>query len=159
MFVFNASPLILIFEEIDEPGLLTLFKKIDSDLVITKDVFDELNSNNCRNYLMKYLSDKTLVLIENNNLDDLKYLKNRYPQLHSGEISVMSLVREDSKDPLFDLLNNDNSNKSKKNSDEQKYQENFHLEGNEDLASLRFDIPVPQGFIQKNGMLSIDLIG
>lgn len=90
MLVFNASPLILLFEEINEPQLLMLVKKIDSNLVVPIEVYEEIDSRKAKALLDDCVNNKILTISHSGSKDTVQNLTNRFPTLHSGEISVIA---------------------------------------------------------------------
>ncbi len=98
MRIFNASPLILLFEEIGEPDIIELLSKIDNKLLVPERVRDEIKSKNAKINLENLVNKGYLFYCKNGKKDIFDYLKNRFPMLDDGELTVMSLAYEYGKD-------------------------------------------------------------
>ncbi|MBR9679087.1 MAG: hypothetical protein GON13_02360 [Nanoarchaeota archaeon] len=92
MKIFNASPLILILGEINEPDIIEKLSSLDPDLFIPKKVNEEIKSDLSRENLNNFLKSGILKILENESTEDFQTLKNRFPTIDDGELSVMSAV-------------------------------------------------------------------
>lgn len=94
MKIFNASPLILLLEEIEEPDLIALFSEIDSELVVPERVKREIVSKKAKENLEELVSQGVLTFCKNCSEDCFEFLGKRFPMLDDGELTVISLAYE-----------------------------------------------------------------
>jgi predicted nucleic acid-binding protein len=94
MKIFNASPLILLLEEIEEPSLINLFSKLDKDLMVPERVNKEIISKKARDNLEELVSKGVINICDNCSEDCFKLFQKRFPMLDDGELTVISLAYE-----------------------------------------------------------------
>ncbi|MDP2926453.1 MAG: hypothetical protein Q8N99_08805 [Nanoarchaeota archaeon] len=94
MRIFNASPLILILEEINEPDLLEKLFQLDEVLFVPERVNLEVSSQKARANLEKLLKMGNLKICKNCNKDTFNFFQRRFPMLDDGELTVISLAYE-----------------------------------------------------------------
>ncbi len=92
MRIFNASPLILLLEEIKEPEVIILLKKIDNQLLVPKKVTEEITSRVAKSTLEDLVSKKILIICNNGEDSECERLKDRFPGLDDGETNVLCLA-------------------------------------------------------------------
>ena len=88
----------MILEEIKEPTLINLFKKLDTPLVVPQEVYNEIMSKKAKATLDSHIKGKRLKLVKHKDQSTFSYLSNRYPPLNSGEIGVLTLAKQQKKD-------------------------------------------------------------
>ena len=94
MKIFNASPLILLLEEIDEPDIIELLFSLDNNLLIPKRVLDEIKSPKAKRNLEALVNGGKINYCRNGKNEIFSFLKNRFPMLDDGELTVISIAYE-----------------------------------------------------------------
>ncbi len=92
MRVFNASPLILLLEEIDEPDIIKRLSEIDKELLIPERIIREIISPKAKKSLESLIKEEVIKPCDNGDNETFSFLKNRFPMLDDGELTVISIV-------------------------------------------------------------------
>ncbi len=94
MRIFNASPLILLLEEIDEPDIIEELFNIDKELFIPERVVNEIKSKRAKKNLDSLINKGKINSCKNGSDGTLSFMKNRFPMLDDGELTVISAAYE-----------------------------------------------------------------
>ncbi|MDK2939650.1 MAG: hypothetical protein PWQ51_1815 [Methanolobus sp.] len=93
MKLVDSSCIICLFNEINKPHILLDWLDHDYKIVITNHVFDELQENENTKVKLDSEIAKGNIIVQNiTSNDQLIALKNRYPYLGMGELSVIQLA-------------------------------------------------------------------
>ncbi len=104
MRIFNASPLILLLEIIDEPDVIEILSKIDGELFVPERVVCEIKSSRAKRSLESLIKKEKLIVCDNSTEGTFSFLKNRFPMLDDGELTVISLAYECKKKDCFVII-------------------------------------------------------
>lgn len=93
IFVLDASPIIAFYSEICEPQSLHKLVEIGHDLIVPIAVVNEISKGRKLTWstLEKAIEDKKIKVETNISESELQTVRNRYPNLHDGEIQVLIL--------------------------------------------------------------------
>lgn len=95
MKIFNASPLILLLEEIEEPEIISLFSGLDKELIVPQRVKEEIISKKAKNNLEGLVNKGIISICNNCSEDNFNLFQKRFPMLDDGELTVISLAYEE----------------------------------------------------------------
>ena len=88
MKLLDASSVICILKEIEEPRIYHICKALGHELYVTKEVHEELEKNE-----ITYTKFQEFGMIHILNVDyadeEIKQLKRKYPWMHDGEASML----------------------------------------------------------------------
>jgi len=90
--IFDASTLVCIFQEAKFPKIIDNCLEEGYKLVIPNQVYDEIKEN--KNTLLHLMRYEGSFLIRDCPIRYFDYISRRYPRLHKGEVSVISLGLE-----------------------------------------------------------------
>ena len=104
MRIFNASPLILLFEEINEPDVIELLFGIDEKLFVPQRVKEEIKSIKAKKNLETLVKNGKIRYCKSCKDETLSFMKKRFPMLDEGELSVISIAYEYKLDSCFVII-------------------------------------------------------
>jgi len=100
MKIIDSSPLILFIDKIDEKQCLYLLSNDDEDMKIPQSVYNEFKEKN-EDVLDEIIGDGVFELINGISIEEEQAIKDRWPNLGSGEINVLAWAKR------FQSINND----------------------------------------------------
>ena len=89
MIIFDASPLIAIFNGIKRPDVFEDISKLDDKLVITEYVFLELRDPNTITSVKKLLQESKIELLNKNTIDEIQKFRIGVKKIQNGEADVI----------------------------------------------------------------------
>jgi len=89
MKLFDASGLICLLKEIDEPQILDNCTELGHPIYTTQEVYSELQSE--KETFQKLQQYGKITVLPEDNKDCIVNLKRRYPWIHDGEASVICM--------------------------------------------------------------------
>ena len=93
--VFDASPLIAFFQEIDSPETLLLLRRMDYELFVPQSVFDaEIVKEPSRRLLNRFVTQGAIVLLDPLPIEVVEGFQTRYPALGPGESEAILSAKQ-----------------------------------------------------------------
>ena len=89
MIIFDASPLIAIFNSIRRPDVFEDILKLDNNLVITEYVFLELRDPYTRANIEKLLDENKIKLLKKSTLDEIQKFYTKAMRIQDGETDMI----------------------------------------------------------------------
>ena len=89
MKIFDSSPIIAFYSELDDPDLLHKFAELGYGLSIPKSVFNEIETGKTSDKLKSSIACGKIKVLPSLPEEEILRFKNRYPYLGNGEIEVI----------------------------------------------------------------------
>jgi len=91
MKILDASSVICILKEIEEPRIYRICEKLNHELYITKEVHEELQKNELT--YKKFQEFGRIRILNSDYPDEIETLKKRYIWMHDGEASIICAAK------------------------------------------------------------------
>lgn len=91
MKILDASSVICILKEIEEPRIYHICEELNHELYVTKEVHEELRKNEVT--YKKFQEFGRIQVLNSDYQDEIKMLKKRYIWMHDGEASIICAAK------------------------------------------------------------------
>jgi len=93
MKIIDSSPIILLIDKINEGDALYILSENGENLKLPESVYNEFNNGATTNSIDGFIDDGVFDIIEGMSTEEEDYIKNRWPNLGSGEINVLAWAK------------------------------------------------------------------
>lgn len=91
MKILDASSVICVLKEIEEPDIFHICEKLNHELYITKEVYEELKKNEIT--YKKFQEFGRIHVLNSNYNEEIEILKKKYIWMHDGEASIICAAK------------------------------------------------------------------